>query len=562
MTYNNFEENLPESLIAKGKDYFDAGAVVDLIEQEAGHWSATVEGTHLYEVEVVGKRSVKDWCCDCPYDDGPICKHVVAVLYAVKEKKGKKTKSSKRKSHVDEIFEKVEPAELLKFFKKNLHHHKRLKQNLLTEFMDVLSGGGKDKYARLVDTVIKNTAIARGGYYDFKSARQLSNAIDRILEQAIIAVSKKNYIDAFEISSNVIIKIPPLFQYIDDSNGYLQSSCYYSLEVLELLFEAEHIAPALRDRIFYFVLERFENDDSGFDLVEDMLTNLLEREWEHSKLIEIEKVVQRVFDNLEGEYIQYAQERYLKILIHLAERTGNNAKKESLINAHLYFPDIAMLRLEELIQKEDFEKAKQLINDAINIAKEKNHSGTESKWKDQLIRVAQVEQDVTTERQLLVEAFFEEYNAMEYYDMLKKTYSEKDWPQTREQLINEISLPKYNKRNSNKQNLLAQIFTKEKFWDRLLALLQQEDTSIHLVIKFGPYLHKNYPAEILELYKPMMIQSAKHTRGRSHYRQLAHDLRSLLKIKGGREVVKELLAIFRTNYANRPAMMDELEAVL
>lgn len=28
---------------------------------------------------------VTDWYCDCPYEYGPICKHVVAVLFAVRD---------------------------------------------------------------------------------------------------------------------------------------------------------------------------------------------------------------------------------------------------------------------------------------------------------------------------------------------------------------------------------------------------------------------------------------------------------------------------------------------
>jgi len=39
-------------------------------------------------------------------------------------------------------------------------------------------------------------------------------------------------------------------------------------------------------------------------------------------------------------------------------------------------------------------------------------------------------------------------------------------------------------------------------------------------------------------------------------------LRDLLKIKGGQNVVIELLQKFRTEYVKRPAMMDELSSVV
>ena len=105
MNYKDFEEHIAEGILQKGKAYFDNGVVEDL-EKTDGHWLANVHGTEVYEVAIKGIRSIKSWDCDCPYDHGPICKHVAAVLYAIQANNNKQrtSKIKKSKNQVDEIF--------------------------------------------------------------------------------------------------------------------------------------------------------------------------------------------------------------------------------------------------------------------------------------------------------------------------------------------------------------------------------------------------------------------------------------------------------------------------
>ena len=50
-----------------------------------GEWTATVEGTDDYNVEIsMDGNEIESWYCDCPYE-GEICKHVVATLLAIRD---------------------------------------------------------------------------------------------------------------------------------------------------------------------------------------------------------------------------------------------------------------------------------------------------------------------------------------------------------------------------------------------------------------------------------------------------------------------------------------------
>jgi len=561
MNYKDFEQHISETILTRGKDYFDAGAVEDLTKED-GHWFANVHGSEIYEVAVKGIRSIKEWDCDCPYDRGSICKHVVAVLYAVQSEntKTKFSKTKKAKNQVDEIFKNAKQEDLLKFFKKNLRYHKDLKQKFLSEFLHLLDASDKDRYNKVVDNLIKN-AGGKYGFIEYREGKKLSNAFDKLLSQAEIAVQKKSYLDALDICAAVLLKVPNLLLTVDDSSGALQGSSQYALTILENLLESPIISPIFKDQIFEFMLHAFQKDKTDFGFKDDILATLLEQELDASKLKKIQKVVQKTFDSLEGNYIEYSQERYISILIDIAQRVGSEEDSEKLISSYIHFPRIRQMKLDMILEKEDYESAKQLIEEGIKVAEGKGHPGTVTQWKNVLIKISRLEKDVEEERKLLREAFFDNYRSMDYLLQLKDTFDLAEWFEERENIILQI-LGKSKIPNHNNVHTLAQIYVEERLWERLLDLFHSEKIASHILERYGVHLHKEFPEEMLALYKPMIINEANRSNNRSHYSQVANKLIELLKIKGGRNVVIELLQKFRTEYVKRPAMMDELSRVL
>lgn len=561
MNYKDFEQHISEIILSRGKNYFDAGAVEDLVKED-GHWLANVHGSEIYEVAIKGIRSIKEWDCDCPYDQGPICKHVVAVLYAVRAESinTKSTKTKKAKNQVDEIFKNAKQEDLLKFFKKNLRYHKDLKQKFLSEFLHLLDAGDKDRYNKVVDSLIKNTG-GRYGYIEYRAGKKLSNAFNNLLSQAESAGQKKNYLDALDISAAIILKVPNLLLTVDDSSGALQGSCQYALNILENLLVSPVIPPIFKDQIFDFMLDAFQKDKTDFDFKDDMLATLLEQNLDSSRLKQIQKVVQKTFDSLEGNYTGYSQELYVSILIDIAQRIGNEEESENLITRYIHFPRIRQMKLEVLFEKEDYESAKQLIAEGIKIAEEKRHPGTVTQWKNVLIKISRLEKDVEEERRLLREVFFNNYRNMDYLLQLKDTFDLKNWIEEREKVILQI-IGKSKIPNYNTTHTLAQIYVEEQLWERLLDLLHTKKISSHTLEQYGFHLHKKFPEEMLTLYRTMIIHQAAQANSRSHYKQVANKLKDLLKIKGGRDLVIELLEIFRAQYIRRPAMIDELSRVL
>ena len=88
LTLSNFEKQINDTVLKRGKSYYEQGMVVELEEAADNLWQAEVEGSDTYSIEITllnnKKKEIDDYSCSCPFE-GIICKHVVAVLFAIRE---------------------------------------------------------------------------------------------------------------------------------------------------------------------------------------------------------------------------------------------------------------------------------------------------------------------------------------------------------------------------------------------------------------------------------------------------------------------------------------------
>ncbi len=93
---NQFEQYINETILARGLSYFKNGYVNEPEEITNGLYEAVVEGTENYTVQLtLEKGAVSEYMCTCPYDHGPVCKHIAAVLFHISHKPTLKPKIAK-----------------------------------------------------------------------------------------------------------------------------------------------------------------------------------------------------------------------------------------------------------------------------------------------------------------------------------------------------------------------------------------------------------------------------------------------------------------------------------
>ena len=94
---NQFEQYIDETILKRGLQYFKNGHVHEPEEISPGEYEAIVEGTDDYTVQLTLKNGiVTEYVCDCPYDMGPVCKHVAAVIFYLQQDELELNKKTKR----------------------------------------------------------------------------------------------------------------------------------------------------------------------------------------------------------------------------------------------------------------------------------------------------------------------------------------------------------------------------------------------------------------------------------------------------------------------------------
>jgi uncharacterized Zn finger protein len=131
LTLRNFETKIPGKILQKGREYYQNGAVSSLEETEKNVWEVEVQGNEAYELEIHLKKNgeVKEYFCDCPFE-GPLCKHVVAALFAINETLGKpKSKEAKLPSKItfDNLLQKITLSEYQNFIRQYAAESKSFK---------------------------------------------------------------------------------------------------------------------------------------------------------------------------------------------------------------------------------------------------------------------------------------------------------------------------------------------------------------------------------------------------------------------------------------------------
>ncbi len=135
---NEFEQLIDEKILKRGLSYFKGGAITDFSEISSGEYEAIISGTEEYTVQIkIRNNIITEHNCDCPYDMGAVCKHVVAAIFYLQQDqleldqpqltiaKKKKTKSVSRQ--VQELIKAISHNELIDFVQGNSKKDKKFR---------------------------------------------------------------------------------------------------------------------------------------------------------------------------------------------------------------------------------------------------------------------------------------------------------------------------------------------------------------------------------------------------------------------------------------------------
>ncbi len=597
ITLSNFESVIDYAVLNRGKQYWRQGLVQDLEEIEDGNWTALVEGTEVYEIRIsISADTVTDYGCTCPYDLGPLCKHEVAVIYAIRDcfnegtvinirqrvgtRRWERSKVNKGKSKRKTVVEKIEEAlkemsqeEIMDLVRGYSLKNREFRTIILAQVTLRSGGGSKSAYRKLVKESLR-AGMDRHGFIDYWGTGRAVRGAQELLDKGEKLVENGKPEQAIPIFQAVIEELVLALQYIDDSNGDIGSAIEWAFEQFYKCIEKVRDPAKRKDRSDRPILSTGERLTSGlfeYCLTESEGKQYAGWDWKWNflgiagELVSTEEQQKRLFSKLDemsqseqsSEFTgQYYQERAAQIKLEVIGRRGRQEEIDRFINDNLNHTSIRRQAIEGAFANKDFSIIKELARDGIEQDTKLCHPGLVNEWCKWLLKVAEREENVVDIREYTKSLFFKTGD-FEYYENLKKTYSKSAWPHQFRELL------RHTQQSQNKHGVhfgtLAEMFIREKEWQKLLDLVGKHP-SFEILDQYHKHLAPHFPQELIEIYEKMSKELLVHTTGRYVYQNVCQMLRRVKKLGAG-DRVKELVKEFSEQYKNRRALLEELEKV-
>lgn len=565
---SHFEEYIDEPILKRGLSYFKKGFVHEPAEVRPGDYEAVVEGSEEYTVKLsIRNRVITEHSCDCPYDMGPVCKHVAAVIFYLEQeelgltqstKKGssKKAKASsskptKRKTiaqQVDDLLDKVTHDELTLFVRELAAKDSLFRDLLLASFAQYNPNESKALYTKQVKTLIK---VARGkyGFLDSSGAEYVSKELSSMLGLANHYIRKGNHKSAFFICTAIKDELISALEYADDMDGNLTDTIYDTFDTLAAIAQ-EDPPEEVRELIFKYCLTSFSKRSfSGWDWHLNFLRLAAYTLSTDSEMEELFKRIVAIPRSSEYE-VKKAQEIQYDVLF---KRKGKSVAQRYL-EQNINNPSFRAQAIQDALDQKDYEKATALANDGID--QSSGYPGLIIDWYDWLLKIAESQND--TERIILYARHLlqESHNPKrDYYQILKATVPPEQWNGFVETIVQEAM----ERKPYYRTDLVASIFIREEWWSRLLNLVKEERTLDQLA-KYEKLLAQHFPSELADLYAERIIRYVENHVGRSHYRTACKYIRRMIKL-GAREKADEVISQLRQTHYRKKALMEELDNV-
>lgn len=571
ITIDNFEGIVPYKILVRGEQYYRGEAVSDLEETSPGEWTATVEGTDSYSVNIsMDGNEIDSWDCDCPYD-GEICKHVVATLLTIRNHKKEKKINIEMtvdydQANVDikQCLSIINSQELSQFVCDYASTNKEFRTALLNRFVTKeisATSKGKD-YKTEIEKIFANSLYnTRTRYHNrYKDSdsdwETVFNQLDVLLEKADFFLKLESIDCTIAIALQTLRSIGENYNddllYDDDLSPsiYCEQAGDLILKVIqhpkttqqqktEILHELSLIAQIwiYREYDIYDVDELMMQINLAIQPVEKAL-----------------ELIDRLLEERKDAYDLYQLVlRKVDLLLNQKEQE----KADETIRQYLYLSEIRKMEVEKLMTQCRYEEAIRLLDEGIELAEKEMYDGRKLEWIELKLEIYEKTNrtlDIIDTCRLL---FISGRDQLDYYHKLKALIPAEQWKDFLDTLMKEARLVGG---FSYYGGVEAEIYVKEKDNDRLFHWLTSEEFSqLDVLMRYSHYLKDTHSEQLIAIYTSLVVDYAERNLGRSHYEHIAQVLLCMQKLNGGNVAVKYLVSEFRAKYNRRRAMLEVLE---
>jgi uncharacterized Zn finger protein len=523
---NDFESNISDHILDRGHEYYIEDKIDD-IDIKNDLVRATIVGSELYDVTIHLDKThqfVIDTSCSCPYDHGPYCKHIVAVLYHLE--------NDLDFNHSDDLISKLESKskeELIDLLIDAIDEYPNLRYRLNHNNLN-------DEIEGLIDSYLDDYL-----YDGFISYNDLKRAI-KGFEIASRKLSTASAVDQFHIAFIIIKKYMEIYQEIDDSSGILSSIKYETIEYLKQAAEDVHDIHDIMDDVDGFIKLIISESiyDIDFDLIRALMPLLRYKEM-NDKVLKLIKHLRSTNDTQTPS--NYYQDEITNLYYDFLCATDID-KANAFMYANIDQKSMKIKAVEIAFQKEEYEyiinlSLKEIQNDSRNI-----------QWYDYIVKAYQaknqLEQAIPFMKTLIL------LGNLAYYEAYKAFYRKDKWQEKVDQLLEELSVNRFDFRT------LEYIMVEEKRFDVLVEYIKQHK---YKVFSFYELLYEHYFDETKLIMEQEIYHQIQTGSSKKHYNYRIRYLDIYLKAYGNNET-KELIDSLKYSFRNRKALNEVLDAYL
>lgn len=496
----NFDNYFDPVILSRGKDYYEENRILDIWYQQ-DLITAYVYGSEIYRVKIrVDDNELNDFSCSCPYssDGEDMCKHIAAALYYLVDNDIPELEFLNRK----QINNMKNEFELSKIYEEMNNELKRISD--------------------------------KRGFVDYYNGRYFVNLISNVSSYIDDFIDNKEYDNAFELIKYSYRFIKDTF--MDGSNGEYQDSLYMINESASRLLYV--------DEYFDIFLQYADEIASGriFDDFSDApLHSFILYVHDKDSALRVVKLLDVVDVVGYGIFINQTLD---KICL-----TYDFIDKDDAIK--MCYDSIDYYGVKDLLIK--YLKNDNKIDEIISILKNdiKNNINRYNAY-DVLIDIYDEYGKLDEKRELLPEVIINT-NSFRMYKELKEMYSNTKWEFVKKGIISNIK--------SNDRGILEDIYIEENEADKLIELLRK-DPNIYNLAKCQDVLKDKYGRELLDYYKPQIIEQSKRVSDRKWYFELCSFIKKMNEIDNSDDFIFDMLKEMYPNYRNKPAFKEEILNVL
>ena len=132
-------------------------------------------------------------------------------------------------------------------------------------------------------------------------------------------------------------------------------------------------------------------------------------------------------------------------------------------------------------------------------------------------------------------------------------YSDFEWDSVKEKIISKIK--------PNNLYFLEEIYAEENEIDKLYELLKK-NPSMSNMSRYQDILKFKYSKELLEFYKPQIIEFSKRVSNRNSYYELCRYIGVMKELNNSDDFIFDMLKEMYPNYKSKRAFKEEIMKVL